>query len=139
MKLIGKWESVSLKDSRIAAAEIASGLKSADIVLLDGDLGSGKTFLVQQMCKVWNVKEDVNSPTFTIIQNYLGDKIVNHMDLYRLEKITELDQIPWEDMVYSEAVTFIEWPQKIEPLLKSFYKICITLNNGKRIIELYKK
>lgn len=139
MKLIKSWESSSIKDSRIVAAEISSKLKASDIILLEGNLGSGKTFLVQHICKLWNIKEDVTSPTFTIIQNYTGDKTVNHIDLYRIEKVSELDQIGWEDMAYSDAVTFIEWPQIIEPVLKVYYKIYISIKDRKRKIKLYKK
>jgi len=139
MKLIKSWESDSIESSQKISIEIAAHFKKGDVVLLQGTLGSGKTFLVQHICRYWNVNESVTSPTFTIIQNYMGDEIVNHMDLYRIEEITELDQLGWEEMVYSNAVTFIEWPQKIEPLLQSYYKICITVKNEVRSIEFFKK
>ena len=61
------------------------------------------------------------------------------MDLYRIEKFEELDQLGWEDMVYSDAVTFIEWPEKLEPALKHYWKICIELDGQVRKIELNKK
>ncbi len=139
MKLIKTYTSDSIDQSEKIAAELAAILIEGDVVLLEGTLGSGKTFLVQHMCKSWNIKEDVTSPTFTIIQNYSGDRFVNHFDLYRIEETNELDQLGWEDMIYSKAVSFIEWPQKIEPLLNQYYKILITSNNDERKIELYKK
>jgi tRNA threonylcarbamoyl adenosine modification protein YjeE len=139
MKKVKSWLSSSLLHSRKTAADLSKIFTLGDIVLLEGDLGSGKTFLVQHICRNWNITEEVTSPTFTIIQNYNGDKLVNHMDLYRIEHIPELDQLGWEDMIYSDAVSFIEWPQKIECLIDSFYKIKITLKNNKRQIELLKK
>lgn len=139
MKLLKYFESNSTTQTQKIAHEIAAFLNNGDVILLQGTLGSGKTYLVQHICDAWKIDENVTSPTFTIIQNYKGDKSVNHFDLYRIEQINELDQLGWEDMVYSDAVTFIEWPQIMEPLLNTYYKISITLNGLKRKIELSKK
>ena len=139
MNKIRSWRSFSIQDSQEIAKELSTIFKKGNIVFLDGTLGSGKTFLVQNICTNWNVQDDVTSPTFTIIQNYAGDYMVNHIDLYRIEKQNELDQLGWEDMLYSDAVTFVEWPQKIENYVDSFYKISISLNDKVRNIELFKK
>lgn len=139
MKLLQSWQSISISDSQKIAFELSQKLQAADIVLMEGDLGSGKTFFVQEICKNWRVVQDVTSPTFTLIQNYNGDLAVNHMDLYRIEKTEELDNLGWEDMVYSNAVTFIEWPQKVEPFILSYYKIKIEVNGNSRKISLSKK
>ncbi len=133
------WISNSISDSQKIAQELSTLLMPGDVVLLEGTLGSGKTFLVQEICKNWHIEDDVTSPTFTLIQNYSGNIAVNHMDLYRIEAIEELDQLGWEDMVYSDAVTFIEWPQMVEPILNSYYKINIDLKDGRREITLNKK
>ena len=138
MNKIKTWHSKSIRDSREIAKELSTIFKKGNIVFLDGTLGSGKTFLVQSICANWNVQDDVTSPTFTIIQNYSGDYMVNHIDLYRIEEQNELDQLGWEDMLYSDAVTFVEWPQRIENLVDNFYKISISLNDGIRNIELFK-
>jgi tRNA threonylcarbamoyladenosine biosynthesis protein TsaE len=139
MKKIRTWYSSSIQDSRETAKELSQLFKKGNIIFLEGDLGSGKTFLVQNICKYWNVKDDITSPTFTIIQNYSGNYMVNHIDLYRIEKQNELDQLGWEDMLYSDAVTFVEWPQIIEEYVNSFYKISIIINNNVRQIELFEK
>ena len=139
MKTVKSWISNSISDSQILATELSKILKQGDIVLLEGTLGSGKTFLVQEICKNWHVEEDVTSPTFTLIQNYHGDVAVNHLDLYRIENIEELDNLGWEEMVYSNAVTFIEWPQMVEPLLQSFYKVKIVVQESQREITLSRK
>ena len=139
MVKLKSWQSVSLSESNNIARELSEVFKKGSVVLFDGTLGSGKTFLVQKICANWNVIEDVTSPTFTIIQNYSGDYQVNHMDLYRIEKQIELDQLGWEDMIYSDAVTFIEWPEKIENYLSHYYKISIKVKDKVRQIELLKK
>ena len=139
MNKIKSWRSSSIQDSQEIAKELSTIFKKGNIVFLDGTLGSGKTFLVQNICAKWNVQDDVTSPTFTIIQNYSGDYMVNHIDLYRIEEQNELDHLGWEDMLYSDAVTFVEWPQKIENYVDSFYKISISINDKVRNIELFKK
>lgn len=139
MELLKSWISNSISDSQKIAAELSEIFKRGDVVLLEGTLGSGKTFLVQEICKSWHIEEDVTSPTFTLIQNYSGDIAVNHLDLYRIENIEELDNLGWEDMVYSNAVTFIEWPQKVEPALQSFYKIKLEMHENHREISLSRK
>ncbi|HZV68519.1 MAG TPA: tRNA (adenosine(37)-N6)-threonylcarbamoyltransferase complex ATPase subunit type 1 TsaE [Saprospiraceae bacterium] len=83
------------------------------VVLLYGELGAGKTTLVQLLCDRLGVKERVNSPTFSIIQEYLSpvkDTII-HMDLYRLEKKEELEQIGFAEYLDSGQLCFIEWPE----------------------------
>ena len=139
MKKIRTWYSSSIRDSLEIAKELSQLFKKGSIVFLEGDLGTGKTFLVQNICKNWNVQDDVTSPTFTIIQNYSGDYSVNHIDLYRIAKQNELDQLGWEDILYSDAVTFVEWPQIIEKYVNSFYKISIIIKNNVRQIELFEK
>ena len=139
MEKIKNWKSLSVDDSRDIAKELSAIFKKGHIVLLEGTLGSGKTFLVQNICSNWHIQDDVTSPTFTIIQNYTGDYLVNHMDFYRIEKQNELDQLGWEDMLYSDAITFIEWPQRIEKYVDHYYKISITINDKVRYIELLKK
>ena len=139
MQKLKTWQSASIEDSKQIAHELSHLFKKGHIVFLEGTLGSGKTFLVQNICANWNVTDDVTSPTFTIIQNYSGDYPVNHLDLYRIEKQNELDQLGWEDMLYSDAVTFVEWPEKIENYVDHFYKISIKMNNKDRRIELFEK
>lgn len=139
MNKIKSWKSASIKKSQSIAEELSKLFGKGDIVLLEGNLGSGKTFFVQQICSHWNIQDDVTSPTFTIIQNYSGDFNVNHIDLYRIENNSELDQLGWEDMLYSNAITFVEWPQKIEEFIRNFYKLNISVNNDTRIIKLFKK
>lgn len=83
------------------------------IVTLEGELGSGKTTLVQAICRGYGVRESVTSPTFALMHEYHAPRsAVLHLDLYRLEGPHELANIGWEDAFTSGAVVLIEWPER---------------------------
>ena len=117
----------SLEDTKNLGQEIAKEIlkrkdKSAFIVFLDGDLGTGKTTLVKEIIFALGIKEKVKSPTFTIIEPYeLNDKNIYHIDLYRLNDPSELEIIGLREYLNeSEAIIFIEWPEKSFGFLKKF-------------------
>jgi len=85
-----------------------------------GHMGSGKTTFIKAICKLLGVNENiVNSPTFTIINEYLSidNYIIYHCDLYRIKSIEELYEIGIEDYLYNENYLFIEWPEIIENIM----------------------
>ena len=86
--------------------------KGYKILLFTGDLGAGKTTFVKQLCEYWGVMEPVSSPTYALVQEYEspGRGILYHMDLYRLEKIQDLEQIGFEEYLNSGNICMIEWP-----------------------------
>lgn len=88
---------------------IAEGYR---VFLLRGDLGAGKTTLVQHLCKELGVTESVSSPTFSLVNEYTspGYGLVYHMDLYRLDKSIDLVQIGFEEYLDSGNICLIEWP-----------------------------
>jgi tRNA threonylcarbamoyl adenosine modification protein YjeE len=137
MKEIKSWYSEAEEDTVAIARELAGRFKPNDVVLFDGDLGSGKTFLVKALCRIWQTTDEAVSPTFAILHQYRGPQPVNHFDLYRIERVEELDNLGWEEFLEMDAVTFIEWPQLIEPRLESYYKIEIRIKNGRRQFKLY--
>ncbi len=117
----------SLEDTKNLGQEIAKEIlkrkdKSAFIVFLDGDLGTGKTTLVKEIIFALGIKEKVKSPTFTIIEPYeLNDKNIYHIDLYRINDPSELETIGLREYLNeSEAIIFIEWPEKSFGFLKKF-------------------
>ena len=84
-----------------------------EIVLLNGDLGSGKTTFMKALCQEMGVMEPVSSPTFSIVQEYSssGYGTIYHMDLYRIEKAEDLEQIGFDEYLASGNICCIEWPE----------------------------
>ena len=113
---------------------------SSKIILFNGDLGSGKTTLIQLICKKLKIKEKVLSPTFNLINEYKINKNlkVYHFDLYRIKSIQELIEIDFIDYVYSGNYCFIEWPKICEDLIDiNFKEIFIDIiSEDKRLIKI---
>jgi len=105
-------------ETEAAGAELASRLGPGDVVLVSGQLGSGKTTFVRGACRALGVEGPVTSPTFTIGQ-VLGDSPeVAHLDLYRLGSLAGEDPALLEDYLTPERVGFVEWPALAEPALE---------------------
>lgn len=98
--------------------ELGIKAKKGELYCLSGDLGVGKTVFTQGFAKGLGIDEAVNSPTFTIVQEYMGKNIpFYHFDVYRIADIEEMDEIGYEDYFYGEGVCLIEWAELIEELL----------------------
>jgi len=98
--------------------EFVTSLEAGDIVCLQGDLGAGKTHFVKGMAEGLGIdSNDVSSPTFTLINEYGGDKLLYHFDCYRMESPREALEIGAEEYFYGDGVTVIEWPERIESLI----------------------
>jgi tRNA threonylcarbamoyladenosine biosynthesis protein TsaE len=97
---------------------IAASLGSGDVVLVSGELGTGKTTLIRGASHALGVTEPVLSPTFTIGHRYRGRLPVSHLDLYRLETLEGEDPGLLDDYLTPDAVCFIEWPAAAEPQLE---------------------
>ena len=83
------------------------------VVTITGDLGAGKTTLVQAICRGYGVREEVTSPTFALVHRYEAPRSsVYHLDLYRLDGPAELTNIAWDEIVSDEAIVLIEWPER---------------------------
>ena len=88
------------------------------VVALAGDLGAGKTTLAQAICAGYGVTAPVTSPTFAIVHRYEAPRSpVYHLDLYRLDKPSELVNIGWDDIVMSHALVIVEWPERAGGLI----------------------
>jgi tRNA threonylcarbamoyladenosine biosynthesis protein TsaE len=108
---------LDLADAEATAAlgaRLAAGLQVGDVVLLQGDLGAGKTTLARGLIAAWTgVDEDAPSPTYTLVQVYEGPRgTLQHMDLYRLTDPEEAFELGLEDALL-EALTLIEWPERL--------------------------
>lgn len=129
-----------LEDITSAAREVIELCKEDSIWLLEGEMGAGKTTFVKAIGKVLGVVNTIQSPTFSIVNQYLtsaGDTIY-HFDCYRLKSIAEAFDIGVEEYLDSGALCLIEWPDKIADLLPArFKKITIKeVANGKRAITV---
>lgn len=88
-------------------------LTAPSLVFLQGDLGAGKTTLVQRLLQAWGYRGLVKSPTYTLVESYsLPQFAVHHFDLYRLQDPEELDYLGLVDYLQSDAIVFVEWPDK---------------------------
>lgn len=92
--------------------------KPGQVICLNGDLGVGKTVFTQGFAAGLGIEEPVNSPTFTIVQQYDSGRLpLYHFDVYRIGDISEMDEIGYEDCFYGNGVCLIEWSQLIEEIL----------------------
>ncbi len=111
-------ETFSETETRAFGESLGKTAKPGTVYTLTGDLGVGKTVLTQGFAKGLGVTEYVNSPTFTIVQEYEDGRLpFYHFDVYRIGDIEEMDEIGYEDYFYGEGVCLIEWAELIEELL----------------------
>ena len=115
------------------AINFAKELQNGQVIVLNGNLGSGKTFFIKKVMQQFGVYY-VNSPSFAIVNEYVGKIKAHHFDFYRLKNIDELYDIGWQDYLNdAEAVIFIEWGNLInEALPKKRLEIFITILEGTR-------
>lgn len=111
-------ETISPDETFEAGRQLGLLAKPGDIYTLTGDLGVGKTVFTQGVAKGLNIKEHVNSPTFTIVQVYdSGSLPFYHFDVYRIGDIEEMDEIGYEDYFFGDGVCMIEWAELISELI----------------------
>ena len=111
------------------------------IILISGEMGAGKTTLIKQILIGLNVNDNISSPTFSIINEYTtkSKDLVYHMDLYRINKIEELEEIGFFEYLESGNLCFIEWGDIIEDIIGVNYnKFKLTESDNLRIIEKIK-
>jgi tRNA threonylcarbamoyladenosine biosynthesis protein TsaE len=112
----------SIAQLPIIASEILSFAQNTRIFLFYGDMGAGKTTLIKALCECLGTTEPVTSPTFSIVNEYIGQSNkIYHFDFYRLKNQTEALDLGYEEYFYSDAYCFIEWPEKISGLLPENY------------------
>lgn len=124
-------------ETRRLGAIMAPFFQAGDVVLLEGDLGAGKTTLVGGVATALKVEDDVISPTFNIMKCYFkGSLPLYHIDAYRLEH--QNIELGLDEFIEGNGVCFIEWPQYIKPLLPDEYLAISLLNQGddNRLIHL---
>jgi len=130
-KLNSKHDTVHL------AQLIAPQLNAGDVLALSGELGAGKTYFTQCLCKELGVEEAVTSPTFVILNEYFSGRIpIFHFDLYRLKDVFEVLDLGITDMM-DDSITVIEWPALAEELLPpKVWRLSFHYDGDKRWVEV---
>jgi tRNA threonylcarbamoyladenosine biosynthesis protein TsaE len=116
-------------ETRNIALEFSKDLQKGDLVILNGELGTGKTFFVKEIGKIFGVNT-VSSPTFALVNEYSGKFKIYHLDFYRIEKYEEIFDIGFNDYINdNEAIMFIEWGELYSEILPhKRFEIEIKLN-----------
>ena len=111
-------ETFSADETYEYGRKMGAEARPGDVYCLTGDLGVGKTVFTQGFAAGLGVEESVSSPTFTIIQEYEGEKMpFYHFDVYRIGDVEEMDEIGFDDYIYGEGVCLIEWADLIREIL----------------------
>lgn len=109
----------SLEKINETAQEFINQIGTNTVFAFNGKMGAGKTTFIKSICETMGVKETVNSPTFSIVNEYEGadGRIIYHFDCYRINKIQEALDLGAEEYIYSGKLCFIEWSENIAPIL----------------------
>lgn len=112
--------SYTLDQINDAAKQIINSSNNHKIWTFEGEMGAGKTTLIKAICKTLGVIDEVSSPTFSLVNEYKTNdgKTIYHFDFYRIKNIEEVFDIGYEDYFYNGNICLIEWPEKIDELLK---------------------
>jgi len=129
----------NIENIDFAAAELLKEFEGQRVVAFFGEMGAGKTTFIQALCRKLNVMEVVNSPTFTIVNEYHTENgnSIYHFDFFRIKKIEEVFDFGYEDYFYSGNYCFIEWPELIVNILPD-NAVLVKINVdqiGTRILE----
>ena len=104
------------------AKKLAPALRPGDVLVLQGELGAGKTEFVRGLAEALEINTDsVNSPSYTFVNEYPGPRPLYHFDLYRLGDPTELYEIGWDDYLSRDGLIAVEWGEKAGELLPAQY------------------
>jgi tRNA threonylcarbamoyladenosine biosynthesis protein TsaE len=116
--------------TRYLAKEFAGVVRQGQVIVLNGNLGSGKTYFIKNVLHCFSIN-NVNSPSFAIVNEYNGTIRAYHFDFFRLKNIAELHDIGWQDYLNdNKAVTFIEWGDQLKNALpEKRIEILITVTN----------
>lgn len=113
-----QYESFSAEDTYTVGRKLGEAARPGDVYALIGDLGVGKTVFTKGFARGLGITEPVNSPTFTILQIYEDGRIpLYHFDVYRIEDPEEMEEVGFDDYIYGDGVSLIEWANRIEEIL----------------------
>jgi tRNA threonylcarbamoyladenosine biosynthesis protein TsaE len=114
-------------------------LRPGDVVVLDGELGTGKTVVAKGIATALGIEEPVVSPTFTVVREYDAALPLVHVDVYRLDHLQELHDLGFDDLVGGEAVTVVEWGDRVSAALpRDRLRVMLELGDGddERVVSI---
>lgn len=111
----------SPEETRLLGGAVAELSRPGDLVLLSGEMGAGKTAFTQGFGRALGVAETITSPTFTLAHRYEGRLVLNHLDVYRLDQMSEVTDLGLAELLDGGGVTVIEWGDVIAPVLPHDY------------------
>jgi tRNA threonylcarbamoyladenosine biosynthesis protein TsaE len=129
----------SVDETRALGAALAQLTVAGDLLLLAGDLGAGKTALVQGFGRALGVDEPITSPTFTLAQRYEGARVVHHLDVYRLDQLHEVLDLGLPELLDEGGIVLVEWGEAVEPVVPADYlEVRLVYGDGddERIVTL---
>ena len=107
----------SLDELDTVAEAVINSLDGRTVVAFDAPMGAGKTTLISRIAALLGAEDSVTSPTFAIVNQYVGDRTIYHFDMYRIDRVEEALDFGSEEYLASGDLCLVEWPEKIEPLL----------------------
>lgn len=112
-RLADGLETACAKETRALAEELAAGLPADTVLCLHGTLGAGKTTFVQGLAAGWGIHDNVTSPTFNLYHLYQGERLLCHLDAYRLENPAEAEDLLLDEILVPPWCLAVEWPENI--------------------------
>jgi tRNA threonylcarbamoyladenosine biosynthesis protein TsaE len=136
-----RYETASAAETEALGAEVAGTLTAGDVVLIEGELGAGKTTFVRGAARALGVQMLVTSPTFTIGQRYPAPVPVSHVDLFRVGALASEDPDLLADYLADDVIAFVEWPRGKEDALAELARIAVRVRiahagGDRRIVEM---
>lgn len=120
-----------VQGTREVAGAVAALAAAGDVILLSGELGAGKTAFAQGFGAGLGITEPITSPTFTLARQYQGKLALHHLDVYRLERFAEMDDIGVSELLDGNGVVLIEWGDAVAPALPNDYlEVTLTYGEG---------
>lgn len=133
------FEVNTINETTKLGSNLGKMLKPGDVICLTGDLGTGKTHITKGIALGLGITDIITSPTFNIVNEYTTGRLkLNHFDVYRVSDPDEIYEIGFDDYIYSDAVSIIEWANYIEEILPSEF-IYINIEKNLKKGENYRK
>lgn len=129
--MILRARTAGVEETRALAGALSSLAAPGDLILLAGELGAGKTAFAQGFGAGLGIDDQITSPTFTLARHYQGRLALHHVDVYRLERFSEMQDVGISELLDSGGVLLIEWGDAIAPALPSDYlEVRLTYGDG---------